>query len=90
MKETYTFAPSPMVCSKRITLTVDGDVIESVEFLGGCPGNLAGISRLVKGRLIAEVAALLEGVHCGPKPTSCPDQLSCALKEILKKRKTPA
>ena len=47
MKETYTFAPSPMVCSKRITLTVDGDVIESVEFLGGCPGNLAGISRLV-------------------------------------------
>ncbi len=90
MKQAYTFTPSPMVCSRRITLELDGDVIESVEFFGGCPGNLTGISRLVKGRKAGEVIALLEGVHCGPKPTSCPDQLASALKEILKKRETSA
>ena len=90
MKQTYAFTPSPMVCSRRITLELDGDVIESVEFFGGCPGNLTGISRLLKGRQAGEVIALLEGVHCGPKPTSCPDQLASALKEILKKRETSA
>lgn len=85
MKQTYSFAPSPMVCCRQITVTLDDDIVDSVEFMGGCPGNLAGISRLVKGRKAEEVASLLEGVRCGGKPTSCPDQFATGLKEILKK-----
>lgn len=85
MKQTYTFSPAPIVCSRQITVTLDGDVIDAVEFFGGCPGNLAGIARLAKGRSAVEVASLLEGIRCGAKPTSCPDQLAAGLKEILKK-----
>ena len=66
-------------CSREITVTLDGDVIESVSFLGGCNGNLQGISSLVKGRKIADVIASLEGINCGGKGTSCPDQLAKAL-----------
>ena len=72
-------------CSKMIDVTADeNDVIQQVFFLGGCHGNLQGISQLVKGKKIVEVIHLLSGIHCGTKGTSCPDQLSKAL-EVLKK-----
>lgn len=66
-------------CSREITITLEGDVVESVSFYGGCHGNLQGVSALVKGRTIDEVISVLEGIKCGSKSTSCPDQLAKAL-----------
>ena len=60
----------------------DDNKIESVTYTGGCPGNLAGISMLVRGMDVADVIERLEGITCGGKPTSCPDQLARALKGI--------
>ena len=72
------------VCSKQISITLnDEGVIENVAFMGGCHGNLQGISALVKGQKPADVIARLEGIRCGFKSTSCPDQLACALKEMI-------
>lgn len=72
-------------CSKMIDVTADeNDVIQQVFFLGGCHGNLQGISQLVKGKKIDEVIHLLSGIHCSTKGTSCPDQLSKALGELKK------
>ncbi|MBR6769305.1 MAG: TIGR03905 family TSCPD domain-containing protein [Clostridia bacterium] len=67
-------------CSREITVTLDGDTIESISFLGGCNGNLQGVSALCKGRKIDEVIETLSGIKCGFKNTSCPDQLAQALK----------
>ena len=70
-------------CSVQITIDVNDDnTIENVAFLGGCNGNLKGISSLVKGMTIDDVITKLEGTTCGFKPTSCPDQLAQALKQI--------
>ena len=69
-------------CSQAIEIEVDGDVIRSVTFMGGCNGNTKGISQLVKGMKVADVISRLEGVTCGPKSTSCPDQLAQALKGL--------
>ena len=63
-------------------IDVEGDIIKSVEFVRGCPGNLFGISQLVKGMNIDDAIEKLSGIKCGNKDTSCPDQLSKALKEI--------
>ena len=60
----------------------DNDVIQDVAFLGGCDGNLQGICRLVKGQKIDDVISRLDGIQCGGKPTSCPDQLCRALKQL--------
>ena len=79
----YTYKPTG-VCSRQIDIEVEGDVIKSVRFTGGCAGNTTGISSLVKGRTVDEVIASLDGIHCGPMGTSCPDQLARALKEIKK------
>ena len=68
-------------CSREIKITLDGDTVESVSFVGGCHGNLQGISALVKGRKIDEVIDTLQGIKCGFKNTSCPDQLATALRE---------
>ena len=68
-------------CSREIEIELDGKKIESVSFAGGCPGNLAGISRLVKGMDIDFVIERFKGTRCGNRPTSCPDQLSIALRE---------
>lgn len=68
-------------CSQLIDVTADEhDVIQQVFFLGGCNGNLQGISQLVKGQKIDDVIHRLDGIRCGSKGTSCPDQLSKALK----------
>ena len=70
-------------CSREISFSVDeqGNVT-NVSFFGGCMGNLQGISKLVEGMPAEEVIKRLEGIKCGFKPTSCPDQLAQALKEI--------
>ena len=68
-------------CSQVIFFTVEDGKVQSVEFMGGCNGNLQGIGKLVEGMEIDEVIRRLEGIHCGAKPTSCPDQLAAALKK---------
>ena len=75
-------------CSSSIDIEMDGNVIKSVIFTGGCNGNLKGIAALVKGRKIDEVKNTLAGIKCGFKQTSCPDQLAKALDEIEKKNNT--
>lgn len=68
-------------CSRKIEVELDGDIIQSVKFYGGCDGNQKGICALVAGRNVDEVIADLQGIRCGFKMTSCPDQLSVALSE---------
>ena len=80
---TYTYAPTG-VCSSQIDLELEDGVIRSVSFTGGCNGNLQGISRLVTGMRAQEAIERLQGIQCGWKPTSCPDQLSKALTAALK------
>lgn len=70
-------------CSRQILIDLDGDVIRSVRFVGGCNGNTKGISALVAGMKAEDVIHRCEGITCGFKPTSCPDQLSHALREAL-------
>lgn len=72
------------VCSQQITIDVNDDdkTINSIQFLGGCNGNLKGISALAKGKTLDEIILALKGIKCGMKGTSCPDQLACALEEI--------
>ena len=65
-------------CSKQIIIELENDIIQNVEFIGGCNGNLQGISSLVKGMNINDVTSKLQGIPCGSRPTSCPDQLSKA------------
>lgn len=68
-------------CSQMIYFTIEDGRVFDVEFMGGCNGNLQGIGKLVDGMLVDEVISRLEGIHCGMKPTSCPDQLASALKK---------
>ena len=70
-------------CSRAIIFEVEDGVIQSVKFDGGCSGNTQGVALLCKGRTVDEVIKLLDGVKCGARPTSCPDQLAQALKEVL-------
>lgn len=70
-------------CSQKIFFDVEDGKVINVKFLGGCNGNLQGISSLVEGMDVADVIKKLEGIRCGFKPTSCPDQLATALKETL-------
>ena len=72
-------------CSKHILLDVEDGVINDVKFLGGCNGNLQGISKLVKGQKVEDIIDKLQGIKCGMKDTSCPDQLSKALQTIVDK-----
>ena len=69
-------------CSTQIDIVTNGDIIENVAFYGGCNGNLQGISILVKGMKIDTAIKKLEGITCGFKSTSCPDQLAKALKQL--------
>lgn len=73
-------------CSKLITIAVKDNILVDVEFLGGCNGNLKGISTLVKGLPIDEVINKLQGIPCGNKSTSCPDQLAQCLIEYKSKK----
>ena len=69
-------------CSREINFEVENGKVKNVQFIGGCNGNLKGIGALVEGMDIDEVIARVEGIHCGMKATSCPDQLAQALKEV--------
>ena len=80
-----TYKPSG-VCSRLIEVTLDGDIVKRVEFTGGCGGNTQGVARLVEGMNVNEAVSRLEGIECGYKGTSCPDQLAKAIIECIKKR----
>ena len=81
MKFTY---KTQGTCSRSIEIEIENDRVVDVNFVGGCNGNLKGISSLVKGLTVDEVIEKLEGITCGFKGTSCPDQLAKALKFNLK------
>ena len=70
-------------CSQRIIFEIEDHKLKNVQFLGGCNGNLKGIGSLVEGMDVDEVISRLEGIQCGMKATSCPDQLANALKEVI-------
>lgn len=70
------------VCSRNILIDVEDGIVKSVRFEGGCNGNTKGISALVEGMKVEEVIKRLEGIRCGFKGTSCPDQLAQALKSM--------
>lgn len=76
---TYEYTPKG-VCSRKMIFEIEGDTIQSLEVIGGCNGNLKGISSLVKGQKVDEIISRLDGITCGPKSTSCPDQIAQALK----------
>ena len=78
--ETITYQPKG-VCSKHMEIDLENGVIQAVRVLGGCNGNLQGICALLVGMTREEAIRRLEGIHCGPRPTSCPDQLAQALKQ---------
>ena len=82
----FTFYPEG-VCSMMIEIELEGEIIKDVVFTGGCNGNLSGISKLIKGMNAEEVIEKLEGTRCGFKDTSCPDQLSKALRQALNEMK---
>ena len=69
------------VCSREIIFEIDGDTIKSVQFIGGCSGNTQGVAALVKGMKVSDAISRLEGIRCGAKESSCPDQLAKALKQ---------
>ena len=77
---TYEYTPRG-VCSRKMILEIEDNVITSLKVEGGCNGNLQGISSLVKGMKVDEVIERLTGIRCGSKPTSCPAQLAEALKQ---------
>ena len=84
--ESYSFNPQ-RVCSKRIDFVLDAENrLHDVKFLGGCPGNLLAIGKLVEGKDAKEISDILRGNDCGGRGTSCADQLSIAIDEALKSR----
>ena len=73
------------VCSQSIDFDIEDNKVKNVSFVGGCSGNLQGISRLIEGMDVNEAISRIEGIRCGFKSTSCPDQLAQALKEATGK-----
>lgn len=78
----YKFKPTG-VCSMQITFDLENDIVTNVKFLGGCAGNTQGVAKLCEGRDVNELINILEGIKCGYKSTSCPDQLAKAFKAAL-------
>ena len=74
------------VCSRLMEFEVENDKVVSITVTGGCDGNLKGISSLLQGMPVDEVISRLEGIRCGGKPTSCPDQIARALKAYQAKQ----
>ena len=75
------------VCSQQINFDIEGNKLKNVQFIGGCSGNTQGVCALIRGMDIDEAIARLDGIRCGSKPTSCPDQLAQALKKYASDRK---
>jgi len=82
----YTFRPGG-VCSQEIRCSMEDGIVTGLSITGGCMGNLTGISRLVIGMPVERVIACLEGVICGERKTSCPDQIARALREQMEQEK---
>lgn len=80
----HTYRPRG-VCSQLMRVEIENGIVKQVEVKGGCDGNLQGISRLIVGMDAKEAISRMEGIRCGFKATSCPDQLSKALRECLEK-----
>ena len=76
---TYTYKTQG-VCASKIEFEVTDGIVENIRFIGGCSGNTQGVAKLANGRKVEEVISLVEGIRCGFKTTSCPDQLAQALK----------
>lgn len=76
----YTYKTSG-TCSREIHFEVEDGKVKNVRFVGGCNGNLQGIGALVEGMNVEDVIARIDGISCGGRPTSCPDQLARALKQ---------
>ena len=70
-------------CSRQFQIEVEEGVIQDIQVIGGCDGNLKGLSSLLKGMKVEEAIHRMEGIRCGTKPTSCPDQMAQALKKEL-------
>ncbi len=81
----YTYIPNG-VCSKKMIIDIEDDIIKDVKIEGGCAGNTVGVSKLAKGMNVREVIKRLKGIPCGLKKTSCPDQLAIALEQYLKNK----
>lgn len=73
------------VCSKQINFDIVDGIIKNVTYIGGCSGNTQGVAALVEGMEVNEAISRLEGIKCGSRPTSCPDQLAMALKQVIAK-----
>ena len=71
------------VCSREINFEVEDNKVKNVQFVGGCSGNTQGVARLIDGMDIDEAISRIEGIQCGFRPTSCPDQLAYALKKAI-------
>ena len=85
MMETFEYTPKG-VCSSKIILNIEGETLLDVKVIGGCPGNSLGIRSLAKNQNIDALIQKLEGIRCGYKNTSCPDQIAQALKLYKQKR----
>ena len=70
-------------CSRQIDIDIEDGVIVKAQYTGGCSGNTQGVAALVAGMTVEDAISRLKGIHCGPRPTSCPDQMSRALEEYL-------
>lgn len=79
---TYTYTPSG-VCSRQMTVEIENGTIQHVDILGGCNGNLKGISSLLQGMRVEDAISRMQGIRCGMRATSCPDQLSIALQQAM-------
>ena len=81
----YFYKPSG-VCSREFIFDIEDDSVKSLEVIGGCNGNLKGIAKLITGMKLEDIISRIEGVKCGFKKTSCPDQIACALKAYLNEK----
>lgn len=79
---TYTYNPTG-VCSRRITFDIEDGIVKNISFSGGCSGNTQGLSKLAEGMTAEELIKRLDGIKCGFRGTSCPDQLAQAVRKAL-------
>ena len=73
-------------CSQAIQFEIEDNKVHNVQFTGGCSGNTQGVARLIEGMDVNEAISRIDGIRCGMRPTSCPDQLATALKQALKEK----
>ena len=82
MEHTYTTRGT---CSRQITFELDGNRVKNIRFVGGCDGNLKAVSKLADGMTVEQIKSMLRGNTCGPRPTSCADQLAIAVQQAYDK-----